>query len=74
MSHQRDIPDVPDHTLASGCPGCGLPILFDPAELEADDPRLRDVMCAFCGTITSMSRLSFEAYVADGDSPVGERG
>jgi hypothetical protein len=55
--------------MAAGCPGCGLPILFDPAELEADDPRLRDVMCAFCGTVTSMSRLSAETYVADGYTP-----
>ena len=60
--------------IAAGCPGCGLAILFDPAELQADDPRLRDVMCAFCGTITSMSRLSSETYVASGASTVGERG
>ncbi|HEY2319648.1 MAG TPA: hypothetical protein VGH67_15180 [Solirubrobacteraceae bacterium] len=64
-------PNIP---LAASCPGCGLPILFDRAELEADDPRLRDVMCAFCGTITSMSRLSSETYVANGASTVGERG
>ena len=50
-------------TLASVCPGCGLPILFDPAELsERDHPALRDVMCAWCGTVTSRRMLASQAY------------
>jgi hypothetical protein len=65
MYHETDSHNTsrPGQTLASICPGCGLPILFDPSELsERDDPALRDVMCAWCGTVTSKWMLASEAY------------
>jgi hypothetical protein len=35
-----------------------MPIVFDPLELhEPAEPAARDVMCAFCGTVTSRPRL-----------------
>ena len=53
---------VPDR-LAAVCLGCGMPILFDELELLAPDvPAARDVMCAFCGTVTSRARLRRQAY------------
>jgi hypothetical protein len=49
--------------LAAVCPGCGLSILFDPAELrESPDPALRDVMCAWCGTVTRKELLARAIY------------
>jgi hypothetical protein len=64
MRHQTDTATISNarQTLASVCPGCGLPVLFDPAELECDEPALHDVMCAFCGTVTSKWLLSSQAY------------
>jgi hypothetical protein len=48
---------------ASTCLACGMPIMFEAGELAApDDPAMRDVMCAFCGAITSRQRLREEAY------------
>jgi hypothetical protein len=58
---RRDNTSIPHATLTSSCPGCGLSILFDPAELSArDDPGARDVMCAWCGTVTSKRLLARE--------------
>lgn len=49
-----------------------MPIMFDVHELTADMPAAaRDVMCAFCGTLTTMSRLTSRAYVVP-SSPDGE--
>ena len=54
---------VPDR-LASGCPGCGMPLLFDELELLAPDaPANREVMCALCGTVTSRLLLRAQSYV-----------
>lgn len=52
---------LPDR-LAAVCPGCGMPIVFDELELLAPDlPAARDVMCAFCGNVTSRGRLRRQA-------------
>jgi hypothetical protein len=59
--HPDQIPQ-PIETLAASCPGCGLSILFDPAEVTAwDDAALRDVMCARCGTVTPNRMLTLVA-------------
>jgi hypothetical protein len=59
-SHTETLPQ-PSHPLAATCPGCGLAVLFDPAELlEWDDPALRDVMCAWCGTVTPKRMLTLQ--------------
>jgi hypothetical protein len=62
--HAGDMPGL-GQTLAATCPGCGLPILFDPAELrgQQDDPAARDVMCASCGTITPRRRLALKVDI-----------
>jgi hypothetical protein len=53
---------VPDR-LDAACPGCAMPIVFGELELAAPDlPAARDVMCAFCGTVTTRSRLRRQAY------------
>lgn len=61
-------------TLSAVCPGCSLPILFDPAELECDDPALHEVMCAWCGTVTSRWLLSSQAYDPTGTLGLRDRG
>jgi hypothetical protein len=48
---------------AASCPGCRLPIVFDPAELTADEPAAAAVMCSFCSTVTSRDRLAEAAWV-----------
>jgi hypothetical protein len=70
--HTDDIPD-PGRTLAAICPACGLSILFDPAELrgQPDNPALRDVMCASCGTITPKRMLA--PKVASGSTAASPR-
>jgi hypothetical protein len=56
--HADDL-QQPSHAVAASCPGCGVSILFDPAEVTAwDDPALRDVMCAWCGTVTPSRMLT----------------
>jgi hypothetical protein len=55
---------VPDRR-SSMCPGCGIPIVFEALELMAPDaPANREVMCAFCGTVTSRLYLRRHAYGA----------
>jgi hypothetical protein len=49
--------------MASMCPGCGMPIVFRALELIAPDtPANREVMCAFCGTVTPRRQLRRQAY------------
>jgi hypothetical protein len=62
-THTNVMPRPSQATVAATCPGCGLPILFDPAELtDSTDPALRDVMCAWCGTVTGRRLLAAEAH------------
>lgn len=62
---QPDQIPQPIETLAASCPGCGLSILFDPAEVTAwDDAELHDVMCARCGTVTPNRMLTLHEPVA----------
>ncbi|MEA2212444.1 MAG: hypothetical protein QOF83_2392 [Solirubrobacteraceae bacterium] len=61
-------------TRAAVCPGCTLPILFDPLELEADDPALHELMCAWCGTVTSRWLLISQVYDSSGASALPPRG
>jgi hypothetical protein len=76
MSHElntgamSESPEAP----AAACPGCSLPILFDPVEFECDDQALRDVMCAWCGTVTSRWLLIAQAYDSRRASAVRPRG
>jgi len=49
---------VDRRTVAARCPGCGLLVRFWAEELVAqEDPSTREVLCAFCGNVTSLRRL-----------------
>jgi hypothetical protein len=56
------------------CTGCTLPILFDPLELEAVDPAPHEVMCAWCGTVTSRGLVISQAYDPSGAAALPPRG
>jgi hypothetical protein len=49
---------------AASCPGCSIPLRFDPAELAWDGPEVSDVMCALCGHITPRNHLLAAAFDA----------
>ena len=52
-------------TVAAPCPGCGLLVRVWTEELgRQDDPSTREVLCAFCGNVTSLRRLIASTPVA----------
>src|SRR3954463_1277364 len=45
-------------TVAAPCPGCGLLVHVWTEELAPqDEPATREVLCAFCGNVTSLPHL-----------------